>query len=192
MRHADLVPPDFQQLTERGGRVFIVIHHQDSHGFFRLALMDACLGRDGTGFWRYIPQQRQANHELTALTQPALCASTQPPCNWIRFLTMLRPMPSPPCVRARPCSACTNGSKTCASISGAMPMPESRTRATAHHAKADVCSGAPSGASEVSSPTVIQIQPPGSVYLAALCSRLRKTCSRRVGSPSTGSGELAA
>ena len=52
----------------------------------------------------------------------------------------------------------------------------------------------PSRATTISSPpasrAAISIRPPGSVYLAALLSRLENTCASRVASPSTGSGSL--
>ena len=58
-------------------------------------------------------------------------------------------------------------SKTLGSISGAIPMPVSRTRTT---------TSPPSGSADRA------IRPPGSVYLAALFSRFQRTCSSLVGS----------
>ena len=81
-------------------------------------------------------------------------------------------MPSPPCERSSRRSTCTNMSKTFVSISGAIPIPVSST---------------PMTTSSPSRRASRQIRPPGSVYLAALSSRLARTCSSRVGSASSRS-----
>ena len=64
-------------------------------------------------------------------SSPALLGLTVPPCISTRFFTSVRPMPSPPCERVAAWSTCTNRSKILGSMSGAMPMPVSRTRSTA-------------------------------------------------------------
>src|SRR5436853_573241 len=82
---------------------------------------------------------------------------TEPPCMSTRLRTRVRPMPSPPSVRASEPSDWTNGSKTRPSTSGGTPIPLSRTRTTA---------------SLPSVPALTQMCPPGIVYLAALLRRL--------------------
>ena len=77
-----------------------------------------------------------------------------------------------------PARSCTNRSKTRGSISGAMPMPVSRTRdartSLAVALRADRRCGRRVG-----------------VYLAALVSRFATTCASRVGSPSTDQARAA-
>ena len=83
-------------------------------------------------------------------------------------LTSVRPMPRPPCGAVeRAARPARTGRRRAAASPGAMPMPLSRTRTTdlvavARDRRALMC-------------------PPGSVYLAALFSRLATTCVRRVG-----------
>src|SRR5437870_3019523 len=99
---------------------------------------------------------------------PSLVADTRPPCSSTRRCTSVSPSPRPPRERASGASARMNNSKTCRNISGAMPIPVSRTRIT------------PSPPSRA---TVISTRPPAGVYLSALSSRLNTICSRRVPSP---------
>ncbi len=76
-------------------------------------------------------------------------------------------MPRPPCERASEWSTWVNRPKTSSSISGAIPMPLSRTRMMTR-------------SSSVSAWT--SIRPPVSVYFTAFVSRLFSTCSSRKGS----------
>jgi len=104
---------------------------------------------------------------------PSLVADTRPPCSSTRRCTSVSPSPRPPRERASGASARMNSSKTWRNISGAMPIPVSRTRIT------------PSPPSRA---TVISTRPPAGVYLSALSSRLNTICSRRVPSPNTSTG----
>ncbi|QJW84412.1 hypothetical protein HK414_13425 [Ramlibacter terrae] len=70
----------------------------------------------------------------------------------------------PPRERERAASSCENISNTLSSLSGAMPMPLSRTAMTAV---------------PPSRTTRSSIWPPGSVYFAALLSRFMITCASR-------------
>ena len=115
----------------------------------------------------------EADDELAAAPTPSLEAATLPPCSSTRRRTRVRPIPSPPWLRSSDRSAWVNRSKTRGSSSGAIPMPVSRTRTTA---------------SSPSRPASSSIRPPGSVYLAALFSRLARTCSSRAASASRGIG----
>ena len=72
---------------------------------------------------------------------PSLRAETDPPCSSTRLRTIVRPMPRPPCERSSACRSCTNRSKMCGSISGAMPIPVSRTDST--HLAIDLRRAAP-------------------------------------------------
>ena len=81
-------------------------------------------------------------------------------------------MPSPPWAFVEAWSTCTNNSKMRGSMSGAIPMPLSRTRSTAM---------------SPSRSAVSQMRPPGSVYLAAFVSRLPTTWASRTGSASSSS-----
>ena len=73
-------------------------------------------------------------------------------------------MPSPPWARSTPGSTCVNGSNTRPRASASRPMPESATCSATN---------APSRRAD----TVIE--PPGGVYLQALCSRLSRICASR-------------
>ena len=95
---------------------------------------------------------------------PALRASMRPPCSASTRRTSVSPRPRPPLVRASELSTCVKRSKMFSSISGARPMPVSRTLKTA---------------SPWSCVSVSSIRPPGLVYLAAFSSRLEMTCSNR-------------
>ena len=107
------------------------------------------------------------------LPSPSLWASTVPPCISTRFFTSVRPMPSPPCDRVAAWSTCTNRSKTAGQHVGGDPD------AGVPHPQA------PPRRRPV--PAVSQMRPPGSVYLAALVSRLPTTWASRTGSASRGS-----
>src|SRR6187399_1502123 len=61
---------------------------------------------------------------------PSLWADTCPWCSSTIFFTSVSPMPSPPRDRSSDRSACTNGSNTRVSTSGAMPAPLSRISIT--------------------------------------------------------------
>ena len=104
---------------------------------------------------------------------PSLAASTVPPCSSVIRRTSVSPRPRPPCPPAAPRAPCTKRSKTRDNTSGAMPIPESRTRSTA----------SPSDGSSVMS-TV----PPAGVKRSALPTRLVTTCSHRVSSTSAHTG----
>ncbi len=104
--------------------------------------------------------------------RPPLRASTVPPCSSTSRRTIVSPMPSPPCAFSSDRSACTNGSKTLASMSRAIPAPSSAT----------VTATEPPSSS---GSTVIRTCPPGAVYFAALLSRLANTWASRVTSAST-------
>src|SRR5690606_8086000 len=84
------------------------------------------------------------------------------------------PIPRPPRVRSSDSSSWANSSKICGSFSGSMPTPRSRIDTTA---------------SPPAPCAVISITLPGSLYLAALWSRLAKTCERRIGSACRATGE---
>ena len=102
---------------------------------------------------------------------PSLCADTEPPWRSTRFRTIVNPMPSPPCDRSMAWRSWTNRSKMRGSISGAMPMPVSRTRSTT--------------SSSTRSAADRDAARRAGVYLAALVRRFETTWLRRVGSPST-------
>jgi len=61
------------------------------------------------------------------LPGPSLWTSTAPPCISMNDRTNERPSPRPPRLRSRLRSACENGSKRRAIISGSTPMPSSAT-----------------------------------------------------------------
>ena len=119
-------------------------------------------------------QRRQPDDELAALPGPSLRASTVPPCISTRLLTRVRPMPSPPCERSSESvdlgeqleDPRQHARRRCRCRCRAPGRPPRRPR------------DRPSS----------QIWPPGSVYLAALFSRLQSTCSSRVGSASSRIG----
>src|SRR5207253_6066323 len=79
-----------------------------------------------------------------------------PRCLLFPYTTLFR-SPKPPCERSKERSICVNSSKILGSISGEMPIPESRMLRT-------ICS--------TSRATLSSICPPDSVYLAALLRRL--------------------
>ena len=84
-------------------------------------------------------------------------------------------MPSPPCAFAVVVSSWANRLKTLVIFSGEIPMPVSHTETTTW----SLCRL-----------VLIQIRPPGSVYLAALFRRLEKTWVSRTGSASSQSGSV--
>lgn len=96
-----------------------------------------------------------------------------PPWSSTSRLTSVRPIPSPSRDRSSDVSAWTNRSNSVSRCSGAIPMPLSRTLVTA---------------SSPSRKTDSWIEPPLSVNLAALLSKLPITCDRRPASASTYSG----
>ena len=103
------------------------------------------------------------------LPGPSLIAVTLPPCISASERAMVRPMPSPPSERARERSPWAKSSNIFGILSGAIPMPVSRTLMTR----------SPSSVLAVS-----EIFPPLSVNLAAFVSKLTRICSSRVGSAS--------
>ena len=84
--------------------------------------------------------------------------------------TSASPSPRPPCERSAVRRACLKRSNTWGSRAGSMPMPLSVTLSTSRRSLVSAASA---------------IRPPGGVYLAALCSRLESTWTRRFLSPST-------
>ena len=103
------------------------------------------------------------------MSGPWLWALMVPPCNSTRFLAKLNPMPPPSWDRPILRSPCKNKSKTFGSKSASMPMPVSRTRMTTWL---------------WTSSTSSQTSPPSGVYFPALISKLKRICSKRVGSAS--------
>ena len=102
---------------------------------------------------------------------PALLALTVPPCISTSRFTSVRPMPSPPWARLIERFACVNSSKTCR-----QHLRRDADAVVAHRRPPRCHRRAGRRA---------QMWPPGSVYLAALFSRLAKTCVSRTGSAST-------
>ncbi len=96
-----------------------------------------------------------------------------PPWRFTRSRTSASPMPSPLRMRSGDSSTWTKRSQTCASLSGEMPMPLSRTRITT--------------SAIVFSP-VISMRPPGSVYLAALRMMFSRICCSLTRSATTCKG----
>ena len=167
--YPDLVALQLEQHGEAIGGVLIVIHDQQPMARRRrrpLRLLSRPLVM--TSFNR-MHRDRQPHDEFAPLPSPSLRASTVPSCISTRFFTRVRPMPSPPCAFVEAWSTCTNNSKMWGSMSGAMPMPLSRTRSTA---------------SSPSRSAVSQMRPFASVYLAALVRRLPTTWASRTGSAS--------
>ena len=131
------------------------------------------LGAAATGLVRVAPGRRTMNS--LPLPGPSLVAATRPAVQLDQLLDERQAD-----ARGRPASGRASGRpgrtgrRSSGSISGAMPMPVSRDpdddlvrrRAAA----------------------VRRIRPPGSVYLAALVSRLTRTCSSRAGSASSQTG----
>ena len=79
-------------------------------------------------------------------------------------------MPSPPSLRWRPRSPCTNGSNTRDSSAASMPIPLSATRSRTRFSRISL---------------VISSVPPGPVYLAAFVTTFPTACASRSLSPST-------
>ena len=88
-------------------------------------------GWTGTGVSRTagVMGSRMTNSE--PLPGPSLSASSVPPWSRTTLRARVKPMPSPPAVRARPWSPCANISKARARIAGSRPIPVSWTRTTA-------------------------------------------------------------
>ena len=99
-----------------------------------------------------------------------------PPCSATRLRTSVRPMPRPPCVRRFDRVTCVNMSNTEREVFAI------DADAVVAHRDDDASGPSCDGTS---------IWPPGSVYLAALFSRLANTCVSRTASPSTMSGSSA-
>ena len=110
--------------------------------------------------------RREPDDEFGPLARPFARRRQAPAVNSASERARVSPSPRPPSERASDRSPWAKSSNIRGSISGAMPMPVSRTRITI---------SPPSRAAES------QIRPPSSVYLAALFSRFERICSRRVG-----------
>jgi hypothetical protein len=91
----------------------------------------------GTCCSAFAPASGSRTTNSLPLPIPAECASTVPPCISTIDFTSERPMPSPPCVRSWPVSSWTNRWKTFPSMSGAIPIPPSRTETTASPSTAE-------------------------------------------------------
>ena len=125
------------------------------------------------GSWR-------AKLAVNANVDPApcsLCRPISPPISSTSCFEMARPRPVPPKRRVVEASACVNASNREPALSGAMPMPVSRT------ANRSVTASA---ASETRL-TVTAISP-CSVNLTALPTRLVSICRSRPGSPRSDAG----
>ena len=121
--------------------------------------------------WRYppsaVPARGSQRRNSLPLPNPSLLASTRPP--WISAtpFTSASPMPRPPSERSSCDVICANIWNRRGKAAGAMPIPLSRSAMQISR---------PSTRADNSS------RPPGSVYLAALLSRLPTACVIRKGS----------